>query len=254
MGSFRKILVSMILFLSVNSAYVMADGDSANGIRFGSLDQPPYGFITNDGQHKGYLFDIANMALDEAGFDTHNLILPPKRLLRDMSIDMMDCTFVAKTPYILERFSFIESLGKNLEASVIPKKGLKLESYDDLYGIKIAVPRGVFADPRFDADDKITKIATNDYLENVRLISRGRVDAMLGATDSLIFNLLELGLNPVDVIGEPYVFFSLPVGLVCRNELKEDPRVLRLQKAVIKLREENRIDPVVAKYIQKYNF
>ena len=88
----------------------------------------------------------------------------------------------------------------------MPKAGVALSRYGDLQGLKIAVPRGVSFDGRFDRGTSLTKIATNDTRESVLILERGCVDAIAGVWGSYLYNARKLGFQPDKIFGRPLMF------------------------------------------------
>ncbi|MBT3360043.1 MAG: transporter substrate-binding domain-containing protein [Rhodospirillales bacterium] len=242
--------LALVFLQSSVSATDLADPKtSENTVSFATMDVPPYGFKNAKNQQEGYLYDLGERVLNEAGFNTHQAVLPLKRLIEEMKIGRRDCTFMARTPLVQRIFRLIEPIGKELEAVVVARAGIPINRYDDLIGLRIAVPLGISFDPRFDNDKSLTKVPTKDYQQSVKMLIGGRVDAVAGALDSLTFNLRQMGLDPKEELDEPLVFNRVSLWLVCRADGPKKAKEIRLQDAVRELRENGSITKIIENYL-----
>lgn len=219
----------------------------AEELRFGIMKQHPYGFY-KDQKPQGYLYEIAQKVLDHAGFEGEPRIFPHQRLHVELKAGAHQCTFFATTAYVVENYNVYEGIGKTIEAVILPRGGLELNRYEDLRNLRIAVPRGVFIDPRFDKDDHLNKMPTLDYKSSMKMLLRQRVDAVVGAMDSLLFNMKELGMSQ-DLISKPLVFHSFEMVLACRKEGVDIKIIERLNQSIIQLKKEGVFKKIIAKYL-----
>ena len=226
---------------------VRADGETP--LRFATLGLTPYGFTDEAGQPAGYLYDVINRVLEQAGLPGSNRILSTKRLLTGLDRGQIDCSVMVLTEDNKTRYHPMAPIGLDLTLGVIARRDILLKSYEDLRGLTIAVPIGIVGRPDFDSDNSLDKLTVPDYSHSVRLFQRGRVDAMSGALDSLYFNLLQIGMKRSDV-GPPYIFRRFPVWLQCGLHLPaDDPRFPRLRNAVDQLRNSGEIQQIIRRYV-----
>ncbi|OMH26590.1 ABC transporter substrate-binding protein [Motiliproteus sp. MSK22-1] len=237
-------------------AVLLIDMDSVrateqlNPIRFGIMGQSPYGFFSEAGIPKGYLYDIANAVLEEAGFLQDTVILPHKRLMSALIAKERNCSLFASTPLISEQNILVEPIGKSVRLGVLPRAGIHLNDYEDLKSISIAVARGVAFHPRFDNDNTLNKVKTKNYYQDALMLKRGRVEAVAGAIGSHLHNLKKIGWG-ADNVGTPLILTELPIWLVCiKNDLSKD-LIGRLRIAVQSLRERGAITDIVEDYLGK---
>lgn len=238
------------IFLSIMMAAGLSGQPSADDTKFSILELQPYGYSADDGSSKGYLYEFGRAVFLDAGFNPDNVRLTPlKRLIRDMNNGAEDCTFLAQTPYVKSHYVMVEDLEIFIDVGVVPKRGITLETYEDLAGLRIAIPHGAKILDRFDNDDTLQKINSADYKNSVVLLDRGRVDAMAGAYGSLLFNMRELGLSPNTLIDRPLIFSRLSMSLVCRAEIVGSALATQLSTSIIKLRDQGVLKSIVAKYL-----
>lgn len=224
----------MFLVVAIWTSIAAGEKGKDTGI-MAIMNQPPYGFVDRNGNKSGYFYDIGKTILNNAGISKDIQFLPMKRLLKDVTAGVIDCTFVVNTPYARSHYRPIAPLGISLEAVIVPKAGVALSRYGDLQGLKIAVPRGVRFDDRFDRDTSLTKIATNDTRQSVLILERGRVDAIAGVWGRYLYNARKLGFQPDKIFGRPLMFNRFPIWLVCRqggpSQLVEE----KLKRATLEL-------------------
>jgi ABC-type amino acid transport substrate-binding protein len=217
-------------------------------VKFSVMLQAPYGMLSEEKISSGYLFDISIEVLKRAAFRDTVKLSPMKRLIRELENGHVDCTFFARTEFAVNKFMLVEPIGKMLVAGVLPRIEVKINSYNDLKKLNIGVPLGVHISPRFEADPDINRVQTVDYPVAVKMLNRGRIDGILGAIDSLKYNMKKLGV-PLTKVGKPYPFAELPIWLVCRSDGVDLAVISRLRNAVSILREDGTIAAIIERYV-----
>lgn len=217
-------------------------------VRFAIMELTPYGMINEEGTRSGYLYEVSNLILKTAGFPPHNTVLPIKRVIKGLMVGDFDCSIFAETPFAKDNFNLLEKIGKKLEVGVLPAKGIKLRSYEDLSNIKIALPLGISLSPKFDTDKDLEKISSAGYSQAVKMLSRGRVEAIGGALDSLRYSARQFGLDPDQVFDQAYLFVDLDMWLTCPNKKLAPESIERLRIAVRKLRKNGKILDIIDRY------
>ena len=246
MRIFYKIPVLVCIGLMGLSAPAVADHPEK--IRFVTMMLVPYGFKGDDGKPAGYLKEIGDRIAEEAGMTIDNPLTPVRRIHQNMAKGTTDCMLAARIP-TTEAYNLVEPIGFSISLVIAPRTGLSINTYDDLYGLRIAVARGTEgAFKKFAEDDNLQRYMTSGYRENMVMLERGRVDAVYGAWGSLMFNLQQLGYDPA-IIGKPYIFNQTPMWLICANHLKDERKIRRLREATIRLRESGYILKVIRRYI-----
>ncbi|MEH6404178.1 MAG: transporter substrate-binding domain-containing protein [Sneathiella sp.] len=213
------------------------------------MEQPPYGFLDEKGQASGYLFDIGNAILKKANMPETVKLLPMKRLFKHLEYKTVDCTLLAASPFTRSHYRLIEPTGLFLSPAIVPKAGIDLNRYEDLHGLSIGIPRGVSFDDRFDQDETLKKLSIYNYRQAVKMLEKGRVDAIVGVLGSYLFNARALGYQADKIFGTPLIFKKIPIWLVCRQD---DPSLEveeKLKKATIELRQSGVISKIAEKYL-----
>lgn len=250
MFTFKRLIttLSCSLILLSTSAFSQAE-DTV--IEFVIMEQIPYGFQNDAGEHTGVLFDIANelkSATESVPLITLSepQIIPTKRIITQLNQTLPVCTIVAGTPIIAENFDLIESIGFRLKAGVLPAAGVSLVNYDSLKDKSIAVPLGIMFDKKFQQDESLNKISVREYSNGVKMLSAGRVDSIAGAIPSLLYAAKMLNIS-AKTFGEPLVFIEFDLFLVC-NEQVELQKKEELKQLIIDLKDQKVIPRILERY------
>ncbi len=219
---------------------------AAAEIRFGTFDLPPYALIGDPDGRKGMLRDINSAVVHRAGLTHRDQVMPLKRIHKEMEKGSISCaTFL---PLAWDKLGLIQvaEILANVNSIVVPKTGLEINVFEDLYGLKLAIPRGSYSGVPIMTDPRIERLLTNGYIQSAAVLKAGRVDAIAGS-DIAIYH--SLGLNGVRTseIGRPFVFLKSPLWLQCRPDV--DPaNIAKLRTAARQLRSEGVFERIRAKY------
>lgn len=242
------ILLQSIFFVTHLSAENNSADPDRDTVRIAIMQLAPYGMIDKDGAVSGYLYETANLILQTANFPAATDVLPIKRVINGLQNGGYDCSIFAETAYVKKKFPLIEKIGKKLEAGILPGAGIIVNQYQDLSDIQIALPLGINLSSQFDADKNLHKFETKGYNEAIQMLSKGRVNAVGGAIDSLRYNARKNGLDPNTIFGKPYLFFIVDIWLVCPENSLSQPVIARLRKSIISLRKSGAIQKIIDRY------
>jgi len=217
-----------ITFLSLNVA------SSVEGVGMVAMEQILYGFEDDEGKTTGALYDFLVAVRISSGIGLPVKIQPAKRLLSTMLRGGKNCTVLIDSPDVIGRMDIIEPIGFQLAAGILPVAGIKLKDYSSLKHLQIAVPLGIEFDDRFHSDNTLNKVSTPQYINGIKMMALGRVDAVAGAVSVLKFIAKQEGLNN-HFFDDPLIFVESNLHLVCSFQLSKNERK-KLQQAVIKLR------------------
>jgi ABC-type amino acid transport substrate-binding protein len=226
------------------------EGSTHKPIRFGILGHVPYGYYTEAGKSTGYLYEIANKIFEQARYPKNVEILPHKRLNQEMAHSRVECTMFAKVPFTISRCQMLELIGKFVEDAILPRADVRLNRYEDLKNLTIAVPRGVNMSERFDRDASLRKVETKDYEQNARLLKFSRVDAALGVLDSMLLNVLKVGMKLTE-IGTPLILSRHQVWVICVPGALSERQIEDIKQATRALREDGTIARIIGRYLNK---
>jgi len=208
------------------------------------MNQTPYGFKTKEGKSTGVLYDILNEIIKSSGINKTITIVPTKRLLAIMQENKV-CTLVADTPDIVA-FDLIEPVGFKLTAGILPGLGVKVDSYSSLKDKVIAVPLGIHFDKKFHKDNTLKKVRPPHYINAIKMLKKGRVDAVAGALPTLKYIAKKEGMNLMS-FNKPLVLAQTEVYLVCTKDFKKNTR-LKLKNAILELKSNGTIPKILVEY------
>ena len=238
--------VWFFLAISLLSLPAFADEDDLN---FVTLSHPPYGFLSSQGEKKGYLFEIANLIMAEAGFRGSNDIIPTLRVFHELENGDADCSILARVPIPEARYEKVAPIGHSIQIAIIPKKPRNLNRYEDLQGVRIGVPRGVHVGEPFDSDMTLDKVPTKGYKFSSIMFKNGRVDAVVGAQDSMLYNLDRVAVDR-STLGKALVLSAFPMWVMCQPGKVSVEQKSRLLAAARKLRSEGVINNTINRYLK----
>jgi len=242
----KSVNIILILLLIV-PAFVFAKNVN-NSIAMNTLELFPYGFINKEGEKDGVLYDIMNEIMNQSNIGRTHAILPAKRLIVEFANPTGMCTIVLNTPYINNQLAVIEPIGYKLSMGVLPKAGINLNSYSDLKNITVAVPRGVYVGDRFMNDKTLIKASTSRYYSALLMLKAGRVDAVAGALQSLIY-ITKNKEFAEQKFGKPLIFSENEMNLFCNNVVTKEVRE-RLKSALIKLKASGTVQKLMDQYFK----
>jgi len=64
------------------------------------MELAPYGICKGDGKESGYMYEAANLILEETGYPKVNKVLPVTRLFRNLNANKQDCSILAGTSFV----------------------------------------------------------------------------------------------------------------------------------------------------------
>ncbi|MEH6631248.1 MAG: transporter substrate-binding domain-containing protein [Halopseudomonas aestusnigri] len=242
---FKLFLLAVIIF---PLSYISLVQGQENWPIIQTIEQEPYGFVNSAGEQDGYLYKIAGLILKEAGYVTEPRAVPVNRLIKNLKVGNSTCIVAAKSPFAEEHFEPVEDIGHTVEVGFMPRKGIELNSYEYLKGLRIAIPAGMTIGNPFDEDQSLTKINTPDYKRGILLLNRGDIDVVVGVIESIKFSALFVPGKPSHILGEPHVINSFPMSLICGKQYKDSPIVMRLKLATKSLREDGAIAKVIREF------
>jgi hypothetical protein len=211
-----------------------------------TMDQIPYGFSGINGETTGVLYDILNEIMIESGIEQTNKVLSPMRILATMTNQSNVCTLVADTPEVISKFDLIEPIGYKMSAGVLPRVGAKLLNYSSLKELTIAVPLGNYINEKFNNDNELTIVSSRNYINAIKLLKSGQVDAIAGAISTIMYIGKKEGMTTKD-FEQPFLFSQNDIQLVCTNGLTKKTRE-KLKDAVLKLKSNGEIQKILSGY------
>ena len=219
-----------------------------NSISMMTLELFPYGFLDEKGKEDGVLYNIMNEIMTESGIGKLHAILPAKRLVVEFANPEGMCTIVMNTPYVNNQLEVIEPIGYKLSVGILPKAGINLDSYSDLKSIVVALPRGIYVGDRFMNDKTLTKASTSKYYSALLMLKAGRVDAVAGALQSLLY-IAKNKEFAGQKFGKPLIFSENEMNLFCNNAVTKKVRDT-LKSTLIELKRSGKVQKLLDRYFK----
>jgi ABC-type amino acid transport substrate-binding protein len=245
---FCRLFFVMISFFTsyVYSSEVTEKNATEHEALFLTFDIFPYGYIKKSGNISGIWYDILDKITMESGLVKTHQIVPTKRLLRYINTEQKVCTIISDGGKETAHLDLLEPIGQKLSAGILPRKRLEIKSYEDLKDILIAVPLGIKFRNAFDNDLTITKIDSPQYLNAIKMFSRGRVDAVAGAVEILKHVANVQGIKEEE-FDEPLIFQTTNAYLACTFGVDKTIRN-KLRSALVRLKKKGVINKMLTQY------
>jgi polar amino acid transport system substrate-binding protein len=198
-----KLEVAYKLFIGLNILFfcekLIAQVETDNTIQIRTIAVAPYGIESNKNR-SGIYYDLANTLITESKLHSQHLIYPYARIISELKNGKTDLTIMFKYNELKEHVIYIAPL-PSLHNIVIGLKGNRFESISDLEGKTIAYLRGARFSEAIDTNGKIKKHRTNDFRQSIKMLVRGRVDAIIGPMEPILSAADSIGM--VNIFNDP---------------------------------------------------
>ncbi len=229
----------VFLWLFCCSAYICAD-DASSELPVLRVGLPPFAPFAypNENTDRGVVVDIFKLLEEELQVNFKIVYYPYPRVVESMKRGDLDLAIIFKNESLKPYVTYVGEISKS-NVLVIPARGFKLRTYDDLYALSsIAVLRRANFEPRFDADTKINKFTVVNYESGFRMLKAKRVDAVIGSQSGLEEALHNLEFDP-KALGESFVLNKKEWWLHLSNKSAYQALIPDLKKAVEKVYRED---------------
>lgn len=235
-------LYSIILF----SCLIVIPCANAEKLKFITLQVAPWASVNSETNEPEGFFPLVVEELEKRlGHQIEITLTPFARVQRELETGRQDCT-VLVTNDDLARVTEQGRLLSYHPIGVVARKGLKLETYDDLKPLTISVLRGSNISPKFDNDTTLNKEFDTNYSIGLRKLSHKRLDAIFGAIPTIRYLAKQEGYN--DLLGESFVFENTPLLLQCSKLSPHLKLMPSLNKAIADMHEDGTIDRMKSRY------
>jgi polar amino acid transport system substrate-binding protein len=221
-------------------------------ILFGIIGFEPWG-IKKDNKITGIFWDQSQAIINEIGYTGEPSYAPYSRIIKQLREGSIDCAIFTKNDSESKYYHFVSYLF-DLDATVISRKGISIDSYDDFLNnekIKtVGFPNGgeTFF-PTLYNNPTVKKQIVPTQKQGPAMIKRGRIDAFVGIKSTLIYEVDKQGLKE-DINFTGYTVKTLPVWLQCsKKSLLTQEELMTLAKAVEKLKSNNSFLKIVSHWL-----
>ncbi len=211
-----------------------------------TMDQIPYGYKDKNGKNTGVLFEVMDAIMHASGIGKKHTLIPSKRLGIKMVSGSPVCVIVANTPDVTIQ-SLVAPIGYSLKMGILPSIDSGITDYQSLTGKTVAVPLGVQFDTVFHNDKSIIKASPPQYINAIKMLKVGRVDAVAGALINLKSIAFAVGMQDKD-LGPPIILSKNKMYLICSKEILKTTRQ-KLKETIKHLKATGEIQTILSRYL-----
>lgn len=241
-SAFRGIAYALLLLASVVSSSV-----HARLLKIETIDSLPFGYVNENGQPTGLMYEIGNRIAEEAGMPYVNAIVPYARTVYEL--EQGDCDIVLR--YSNEKLDHIAikvAAIVSLPTIILSAAEHQFRSLSDLHGKTVGVVRGGRFDDAFDADGAIKKVETGNYEQTMRMVMAKRFDAGIGSNVGLYFNARRAGIRP-EQLAPPLVLSEKSFYLHFSKKTADEETVAAVRDAVKRLQARGEFQKIIQRYL-----
>lgn len=237
-------IIITITLLSIMSSSAWAN---KNCLDFHVINSEPVGYINDENQLVGSQVEMLNALEAESGICINKTLMSFVDLWKSIERKEHDGGFILKNQ---QKIHLVKPLGlaTHINNLVVPRTGISIKQFKDLYPLSIARAAGSYVGQRLIQDKKITLVDINNYENVFNLLKVNRIDAIVGS--EIVIKHQAKKRTQVDNINFPG---SLKVGkheIWLQLSLREHQpeTIIALQNALKALREKKTFESILDKY------
>lgn len=183
----KIIKCTLCMFLVVLSKFVSASG-SEECLDFHVIHTEPLGYVNQQGEPTGLHWEYLEALQKHSGLCMNISLMPYARIWESIKHGDHDGGIIFRSE---NRSKLVQYAGhiQTVPTVVIPLKGIKLNTYEDLQYLLIGNMRGVHLSKRFDNDKNLKIVELINFEQETRMIELKRLDAIAGNAFALIYQL-----------------------------------------------------------------
>jgi polar amino acid transport system substrate-binding protein len=189
------VIALLILFITTNICY------ANKTMQLRTIGVAPYGVESNDA-YKGIYYEITELMLASSEFKADHYIYPYVRIMHELKSGVTDMTIMFKYDELKEHVDYLVPLAP-IQNVVVGLQNLEINSLVGLEGKTLGYLRGAKLSDEIDNNDKIEKYLIPDFKRGVEMLAFGRVDAIIGPYEALVF--------AAKMTGQKSDFFGVPI-------------------------------------------
>lgn len=219
----KSLLLCVLILYSVK---IWSEEDYRKVVTIFTIEVTPFGMY-NGKKPEGLYYDFANKIAERAGLVPQNKIVPFARAHDGVIGGTADMTIMFDTEELLKgAYQSVSVL--EFENLVVPAKGRKIKSINDLNGLRVGAIRSGCYDVKSRKEIKPKFVEFNDYYQGIKLIESNRIDAICGSLIPMKFTTREMKIpnsffNDAFVASKrkAHVHFSKSLPVVIRQKLSQ---------------------------------
>lgn len=213
-------------------------------LKFITLEVAPWAYIDKDTKEYGGIFpELVKEIEKRTGHVIKVTLTPYVRINRELEAARQDCTMLISDPE-RDKVTTRGELIFNHPMGVVGRKSLFIDSYDDLYGIKISLLRGSAISEKFNTDEKLKKDYDTDYQISLQKMKHGRLDAIAGAIPTIQYLAKKNGF--ADMLGEPLELGSEPIYLQCSTKSENIKYIDEINDVIKAIKSDSTLDKILS--------
>ena len=215
------------------------------------IQSVPHGFYDEKQKVTGMDFEVLQQIEMYSGLCMTKRLMPIARVWKSIEQGQHDGGLVFKSAersHLVEYAAFI----RNAEVIIIPKKGLKIDRYEQLFGLSIAKTRVTPLSKRFDLGSKVNLFEVTNYGQLIEMLRLGRIDAVAGSAEPLFYHISRLENDSKGIVfGEKFVLGSREKWLQLSKSSANLDLIPKLQKAADLMIKNGDYERIMMKYYGK---
>ncbi len=239
---FAFFLLSSLMQGSVSSAFAQSPV-----IESGIFTIPPWGLINADGAVSGVTVDTLDAIGGQIGVSFKHNYLPFKRMVRQLATGKLQISAFYRDTNIQADDVFPLAFVHDDNVIVVGLHATEFNTYDDIIGLTVALPRGAHYLEKFDNDPAIQKIFTRGHDQSVKLLLSNRVDAIAGSERAIRATLNNQGVLNAD-LGTSYFLAKHEVWVHVSNRHTSQNMKDRIHRGVRLLRNKGVFEEILSRY------
>ena len=134
---------------------------------------------------------------------------------------------------------------------VLPRAGIAVQRYEDLYALTLAAPEGVDFNRRLQGDTRVEKLWVDSAEDALALLIRGDADAVVGNANFYRYAASRRGMDPNTIFGPQYLLGERMVWVYLSRKTQAPQFALKLQEAFVESSLEDMIKQLRDRYYRR---
>ena len=212
------------------------------------IQSVPLGFLDDQLKISGVDFEVLEQLETYSGVCMTKRLMPIARIWKSIEQGQHDGGLVfksAKRDHLVVYAAFI----RHADIIVLPRKGLEIDSYEQLHKLSIAKTRGTPLNKRFDEENKINLVEVTNYGQLINMLRLGRIDAVAGSAEPIFHHISKLEKSNKNIdVGQKFVLGKREKWLQFSKLSANLEHIPKLQKAVGLMIQNGDYDRIMLKY------
>ncbi|WP_281561684.1 transporter substrate-binding domain-containing protein [Thalassomonas sp. RHCl1] len=206
---------------------------------------PPFGI---EERASGVFYELSEQICKQAGVECLFSFFPYARIVNHIKSGKADFTLLFSNPTLAANAQQVSRI-LNLQNIIVGQQGGRLTSLEELQGLRLGMLRGAVYSEKLAQKTDITEYRADTYVQLVKMLKNGRLDAIVGVKTSIFHAAASLGVQPEEFFGKPLDLGYRPVWVHVSN--KVSVTILeKVRKAAERVRTSDLPDRLAIKYYQ----